>query len=54
MSQVWNVVDGLSIIKTSDLSDKIKHDFKTNCSCVYITILMHHIAQTKLIEKRPV
>ena len=47
LTNVWNAIDGLSIIGKSDLSDKIKRDFFPNCSCVHTTIRMHHIDTNK-------
>ena len=47
---VWNIIDRLSIIWKSDLTDKI--GFLPSSGCVLITIWMHHIDANKTLREK--
>ena len=43
LAKAWRACDWSSVIKKSDLSDKIKRSFFSNGGRVYTTIWMHHM-----------
>ena len=48
LAKVWTVIDELSIIWKSDLSDKIKPWFLPKCGCVCTTVWMQHMDGYKI------
>ena len=42
-AKAWTAIDRLSVIRNSDLSDKIKNNFFPSCGRVNTALWMHHM-----------